>query len=117
MAESEYYSTLPVESQRRYKEKISKINNIDPYALKKNDFLYEHDFYPKINFNDISSYLLFAPCPVSAKEMKSYKSLEAYNQFHWGWLKEIGIKLFHNDKICLVRGRVSTVKLNCLNKG
>ena len=103
---SEYYSKLAVDSKKRYKEKISKIGDVDPYTLNKSDYLFEKEFYPKITYPDLVNYLLLAPCPVTYEEMKCYKSMEAYNQFHCGWVKEIGVKLFHDDKICLIHGRV-----------
>ena len=116
MAESEYFSQLSTENRRRYHEKISRIDNVDPYTLRKNDFLFEKDFYPKITYPDIVNYLLLAPSPKTYEEMKAYKSLEAYNQFYCGWVKEIGIRLFNNDKICLVHGRVSKIYFCIMRK-
>ena len=106
MSDSEYFSKLSVESKLRYKEKISKINDIDPYTLNKNDFRYHEDFYPNTNGFDIATYLLHATCPVTQKEMLNYRSMESFNQFHCGWVKEIGVKHF-SPSICLVQGRVS----------
>lgn len=106
MAESTYSKLLSADRKKRYSVKISKIDNVDPYTLKKSDFVYEQDFYPKITYPDIVNYLLFAPTPVTSEEMKNYKSLESYNQFLCGWVKEIGIRLYQSDSICLVYGRV-----------
>jgi hypothetical protein len=82
---------------------------VEPYVLKKNDFLYEKELFPKITYPDIVNYLLFAPSPVTSDEIKNYKSLESYNQFLCGWVKEIGIRLFNNDSICLLHGRVNII--------
>ena len=76
--ESDYYKLLSIENKHRYKTKISKINDIDPYTLKKNDFNYEPEDFPNISHADILTYLLFAPSPVTKEQLKSYKSLEAY---------------------------------------
>lgn len=105
-ATSDYYSKLSVDSKKRYMEKISKIDFVDPYCLTKMDFLFDKDFYPKVTYPDLVTYLLLAPSPVTKEELKSYKSMEAYNQFHCGWVREIGVKLFHDGKVTLVHGRV-----------
>ena len=109
MGDSDYYSKLSVDSKQRYKEKISEIEDVDPYSLSKSDYFSDKEFYPKITYPDLVNYLLLAPGPnkVTYEEMKCYKSMEACNQFHCGWVKEIGVKLFRDDKICLVHGRVS----------
>ena len=57
--------------------------------------------YPKITYSDIGSWLFCAPSPVTAEELKCYKSMEAYNQFLCVWLKEIVVKLFEGG-ICLI---------------
>ena len=67
---SKYTKCLSKESKERYLEKISKINNVDPYSLKKEDCLTEKEFFPKITYPDIVNYLLFTPSPVTAKELK-----------------------------------------------
>ncbi|XP_047135771.1 uncharacterized protein LOC124812781 [Hydra vulgaris] len=104
LAKSKYFTCLSVESKQRYLHKISQINNLDPYSLVQSDLVFSVDFYPKIGYPDIVSYLMFAPSPISANELKCYKSLESYNFFLSGWVKEIGLKLF--DEKCLVIGKV-----------
>lgn len=106
-SESEYFLCLSSESKRRYKEKISKINDLDPYTLKKNSLLFKKELYPSISYPDIVNYLLFAPSPVSADELKCYKSMDSYNQFICGWVKEVGVKTFEDvPNLSLLVGRV-----------
>ena len=59
---------------------------------------------PLVSYPDIVNYLLFAPSPYTAEELKCYKAMEAYNFFICGFVKEIGVKVYGN--ICLVLGRV-----------
>ena len=106
MAESDYYKLLSNQNKSRYKTKISKIDNVDPYTLKKADYLSEPQFYPKITHADIITYLLFAPSPATKEELKCFKSLDAYKHFLCGWVRDIGVKLFSNESICLVHGKV-----------
>ena len=107
MEKSSYQLCLSKDSRKRYEEKIAKINNVDPYLLKKSDLCAAQEFYPSVSYPDIVNYLLFAPSPITADEIKCYKSMGAYNQFLCGWVKEIAVRLFNEDSICLVVGRVS----------
>ena len=106
MDKSKYFQCLSSESKKRYLAKISKIENVDPYCLKKENLNSDTECFPKISYPDIVNYLLFAPSPVTAEELKCYKSMEAYNYFLCGWVKEITVKIF-KDESCLILGRVS----------
>ena len=92
MERSKYQECLSNESRQRYRQKISKINSVDPYCLKEEELVFEQDLYPKIMCADIINYLLFAPSPVTSDELKCYKSMDAYNQFLCAWVKEISFK-------------------------
>ena len=106
MDKSKYFQYLSNESKKRYLVKISRIENADPYTLKKENLNFDTEYFPKISYPDIVNYLLFAPSPVTAEELKCYKSMEAYNYFLCGWVKEIATKLF-KDESCLILGKVS----------
>ena len=105
---SDYAKCLPFDSRKRYVEKISKIDLIDPYLLTKDELQNDKCLYPKISYPDIVNYLLFAPSPYTKDELKAYKSLDAYNQFISGWVKEVATKQFGH--LCLVYGRVINSK-------
>ena len=74
---SEYFIKLSTASKERYEEKIEKIEGTDPFSLSKSEFNSFGENYPNITYPDIVNYLLCAPCPISAEEMKCYKGLEA----------------------------------------
>ena len=40
-------------------------------------------------------------------EFKAYKSLEAYNQFVCGWVRDICMKTFPEKSLCVLSCRVS----------
>ena len=96
MDKSKYFQCLSSESKKRYLAKISKIENVDPYCLKKENLNSDTECFPKISYPDI----------VTAEELKCYKSVEAYNYFLCEWVKEIAVKTF-KDESCLILGRVS----------
>ena len=56
MAQSDYCKLLLNQNKTRYKTKISKIDNVDPYTLKKIDYLPELEFHPKISHVEILIY-------------------------------------------------------------
>ena len=56
---STYAKCLSVDHRKRYIEKISKINFIDPYDMEKTGFDYGMDLLPKVVYPDIVNYLLF----------------------------------------------------------
>ena len=54
---------------------ISKINFIDLYDMKKTGFDYGMDLLPKVVYPDIVNYLLFAPSPYTAEQLKNVLNL------------------------------------------
>ncbi len=58
---------------------------IDPFCLNTN----ESSHLPPFNSGDLVSYLVLQINYLSAKQFRAHKSLEAYNQFTSGWVKEV----------------------------
>ena len=79
--------------------------NVDPYVLQKEAFTENIDCFPKVTYPHIVNYFLFAPSPLTKEQLKAYKSLESYNQFASGWMKDVWVKLFKNNMF--LHGRVS----------
>lgn len=77
---SDYFKKLCISDiRRRYLDKISLIEDIDPFTLtKKNQFFIQNDMVPRINFADIVAYFVFSHSYYSGEQIKSYKSLQAY---------------------------------------
>ena len=105
--ESTYFSKLDSKAKKRYKEKTKLIENVDPYTLQKEAFTENIDYFPKVTYPDIVNFFLFAPSPLKKEQLKVYKSLESYNHFVSGWVKDVGVKLFKNNM--LLHGRVSYI--------
>ena len=103
---SDYFMTLKSNVRARYLQKIEVCDGIDPYCLKKKDFSYEFVDFPSVSFPDISNYLVLSTSFYTTKQMKAFKSMEAYNFFVCGWVKDLGTKLL-KDGSRLVYARVS----------
>ena len=99
-----YFNKLDVKTKERYNEKISFIENVDPYLVKKEDFSNDVESFPSVTYPHIVNYFLFAPSPLTKDQLKAYKALESYNQFVSGWVKDVGVKEFGN--YVLLNGRV-----------
>ena len=52
--------------------------------------MYGMDLLPEIVYPDIVNYLLFAPSPYTAEQLKCFKAMDSYNYFLSGFVKEVG---------------------------
>ena len=77
--------------------KIKLCDGKDQYTLKKCDCFYDIGDYPAVTFPDISNYLVLQTSFYTAKQMGAFKSVEAYNFFISGWVKEVGTKVLNNN--------------------
>ena len=73
-------------AKERYLAKLSVIGGQDPYEIP--SWSEDPQILPKITYPDIVNYLIFSPSPYTMDDLKSYKSLEAYNYFVSGWVRE-----------------------------
>ena len=87
---SSYVKALAPDIRERYKEKIVACNGIDPYTLKKCELSFNLSDYPTVSYPDILNYLVLHTSFCTTKQMKAYKSMEAYNSFVSWRVHEIG---------------------------
>ena len=83
----EYKDGLSSDEKRRYEAKLSIVGGLDPYEGKW-DWSDDVNLLPAITYPDIVNYLLFTPSPYSSDDLRAYKSLDAYNQFVCGWVRD-----------------------------
>ena len=82
-----YADSLPPDAKTRYMDKIESIGGLDPFS---SDFVGEKsDVVPPVSGCDLVSYLVSQTSFITSKQFKAHKSLEAYNQFVSGWVKDI----------------------------
>ena len=99
-------------AKARYLEKIQLLNGMDPFLLvKRNEVPTEEDQLPPVEAADLASYLVLETSFASTKQFKAHKlSMEAYNQFVSGWVKDVSARTIHGKSI--VTGRVSSLALD-----
>ena len=116
---SKYFEQLPPEAKRRYQDKIGVILGIDPFTLscnqqgQSNNANAHPGSLPPIDSTDLLSYLVLQTSYITAKQFKAHKSLEAYNQFVSGWIKEV--RAWDINNMSVITGRVR-VAFNTRNK-
>ena len=99
-----YKSTLDSASLKRYNEKLSLIENLDPYEIEKNHWKNDPKILPHIEYPDIVNYCVYSKSAYTLDQLKSYKSLDSYNQFISGWVSQLQ-SFVASDKV-IVRANV-----------
>ncbi|XP_048258168.1 uncharacterized protein LOC125383619 [Haliotis rufescens] len=85
-----YANLLDKVSRIRYHEKTGVIDKEDPYRIPKSKWSDDHKHLPATNYIDIVNYLVFSPSPFcSLSDIRNYRSLEAYDRFVCGWVRDI----------------------------
>lgn len=110
----DYRQTLDAVAIERYKEKCALINNIDPYQVDKAEWCKDTDMWANVTCADIFMYLVNFTSTYTLDELKSYKSLDAYNQFINGWVRVVAVCKINN--LCLHTARVSHSVIILSNK-
>ena len=82
---SSYAENLSEDTKRRYNDKIKIINGLDPFVNVPGEPI---DTVPPVEASDLVSYLVLQTSFVTSKQFKAHNSLDAYNQFVCGWVKD-----------------------------
>ena len=102
---SSYPESLGQLHYATYQAKLALINGLDPYTIPNEAIAYDVQALPKITHGDIFNYLVFSPSRFTIDDMKDCQSLEAYNAFFRGWVKDVGVIKVKQDT-CVVRALV-----------
>ena len=100
-AKVRYRDSLDVITRARYEEKLKKINGNDPYEMEKCEWTADMTNWPEVTCPDIVNYLFFSQSVYTLEELKSYKSLQAYNYFVNGFVQDIGHKSMNGKSVFL----------------
>ncbi|GFR83889.1 hypothetical protein ElyMa_000658800, partial [Elysia marginata] len=90
-ADTDYVLRLDEEHRVRYRSKLEDIGGFDPYAKLNQKEKWSKDIHsiPSISYGDIFNYLVYGQSRYTFEEFKSYKSLEAHQQFTNGWVQDV----------------------------
>ena len=72
-SKSLYFDSLDQVHSRRYREKLSLTDGLDPYAVTKDSVVFDVDAFPRVTYLDIENYLVFNPSPFTMEDMTAYK--------------------------------------------
>ena len=92
--------------KERYREKLQLIGGQDPYELPRNEWKDDVDLWPEITYVDVGMYLLFAPSPYTREELRNYKSMQSYQRFIAGWVREILVKDVADKRVVISKVRL-----------
>lgn len=104
---SVYAEGLNGKAKTRYLEKIQLVDGVDPFLLANSGR--QSSNLPTVEAPDLVSYLVLQTSFVTSQQFKAHKSLEAYNQFVSGWVKDVTGWKINNKSV--VTGRVSSLNL------
>ncbi|KAJ8928717.1 hypothetical protein NQ314_018682, partial [Rhamnusium bicolor] len=85
----------------RCTQKLSLINNMDPYSLKDSQLSYSAADFPPVNNMDIVSYLVLTTSYYTSEQMKAFKSLHAYKYFEAGFVSKCGVININNYMVVI----------------
>ncbi|XP_062591049.1 uncharacterized protein LOC134252559 [Saccostrea cucullata] len=86
-----YRESLDSVSKQRYDDKLALIQKEDPYQIEKTKWSKDVEKWASVTYPDIVNFLLYTTSAYTLDELKSYKGLEAYNQFVSGWVRDVAV--------------------------
>lgn len=103
--ESAYYAKLSGDVKERYKEKITKCGEIDPYTIALYELSTNPKDFPEVTMYDITNYMIHSISSFTKRFLDNYKGTDAYKYFESGFVMYIGSKT--NKNTAIVLGKVS----------
>ncbi len=107
---SQYFFALPVEEKNRYFAKLKcdevNVSLPDPFnkLLRQESFSTDLSDLPEVSQVHIFEYLVEKECVYTREAFKAYRSLDAYNYFNSGKVKNI--LTYTNGSTCVVYGEI-----------
>ena len=91
------------ESRQRYLEKLKDVNGEDPYEVLRNEWTDDVDSWPNVTYIHVGMYLLFSKSPYTEDQLMNYKSLDCYQNFANGWVREVFVKKFGENRLLIAK--------------
>lgn len=103
---SAYYAKLSDgDIKERYKEKMTKCGEIDPYTIPLNELSDNPKDFPEVTMYDITNYMIHSVSSFTKRFLDNYKGTDAFKYFESGFVMYIGSKT--NKNTAIVLGKVS----------
>ena len=101
-----YFESLQQkESKERYIEKLKSIEGQDPFEISRKERIDDVDCWPDVTYINVGMYLLFAASPYTQEQLMNYKSLDCYQNFVNGWVREVLCKKFGENRLFIAKVR------------
>ena len=91
------------ECRLRYTSKLAIIKNIDPYEIPKGEYKDDVDMWPATTYIHVGMYLVFTPSPYTGEDLLNYKSMECYQRFTSGWVRDIFVTDIDDKRIVIAK--------------
>ena len=112
-----YVSTVlsDEDSKKRYANKLELINGLDQYEIPKKEWQDDVELWPAVTHIHACiidyiiyacRYLILTPSPYTENDLLNFKSLDCYQNFVNGWVREVLVKAVNDKRI--VVGKVSS---------
>ena len=93
--------------KQRYKDKIT-VNGIllrDPFQITEKEWINDPSLRPPVQFGDIWNYLVNTPGQYTAESLRAYKSLDGYNFFVSGHVRDVWYRSV-SESVCYLKSFV-----------
>ena len=116
---STYVQSLDYEARKRYitKLNIDSESLSDPYNVSQDEWIDDTRKWPSLEFGDIYTYLhlIETKGPYTKESLKAFKSLEAYNYYHSGYVRTVYIhETNSSSKYVTLKAKVTQEKIGKL---
>ena len=88
---SKYFTSLEFTARKRYLEKL-KVDGReldDPFRIDEDQWSEDLTQWPELEFGDLYTYLIDSEGVYTKEKLKAYKSLDAYNYYHNGYVRTV----------------------------
>ena len=102
-----YFESLQQkESKERYIEKLKSIEGQGLYEISRKEWIDDVDCWPDVTYINVRMYLLFAASPYTQEQLMNYKSLDCYQNFANGWVREVLYKKLGENRLLIAKVRL-----------
>ena len=100
---SSYFKSLDWQGKKKKLESVGLTLKGDPYLPENNGFCLDMTNWPRMEYGHIFAYFITRPGTYTQEELISWKQLEAYNYFEYGYVRTVLSMVFgHGKARCVV---------------